>query len=479
MFLSSMVIARRRRSADDRIVRGRARLRRVLAGALLAQIVLWAGPAFAVLPGTVRVSVGGADEQGNGDSGSGSVSQDGRLVAFSSEADNLVPADTNGRADVFVRDVAARRTRRISVGRRGREANGASGGPVISANGQYVVFSSRASNLVARDTNRRWDVFVTQLSTGRIMRVSRSFEGGQANGDSYAAGISGTGQRVTFTSRATNLVSRDTNRATDVFVHDLGSRRTWRASVSSSEGQANADSIEAAISADGSAVAFASYASNLVSSDTNRSIDAFVREVEAGTTERVSVSSDGREANLDRVGVHASYDVDISRDGKRVAFPSFAANLVEGDTNGRRDVFVRDRAAGRTLLVSLSSTGEQGDGASEAPAISDDGLVVAFQSTATNLVPGDTNRETDIFTRDLVSPMTARVSVASDGREARGQPLSSRGLSFNPDISGAGTFVVFSSYADNLEARDANERLDVFRHGPLCWARPGLFCPAA
>jgi Tol biopolymer transport system component len=230
---------------------------------------------------TRRVSVGSGGAQGNGDSNFAEISADGRYVVFDSEASNLVPGDTNSRGDVFVRDRVAQVTRRVSVGRRGTEGNAWSGLASISAHGRYVVFESAASNLAARDTDHAHDVFVRDRMAGVTRLVSVGLRGRPANLGSFLFGtaISAGGRYVAFESRASNLVAGDTNRAGDVFVRDRAARVTRLASVGFRGGPANLGSRLPSISADGRHVAFNSFASNLVAGDNNNWEDVFARHL--------------------------------------------------------------------------------------------------------------------------------------------------------------------------------------------------------
>jgi Tol biopolymer transport system component len=349
---------------------------------------------------TERVSVSSTGVQGNGLSDNPAVSSDGRFIAFTSLATNLVPGDTNGYPDIFVRDRLNGTTERVNVDSAGAQAIFGSDFPAISSDGRYVAFWSYARNLVPSDTNGFGDVFVHDRLSGATERVSVDSSGAQGNGDSGFNGlsISGDGRYVAFTSDATNLVAGDTNGCSDVFVHDRQTAATVRVSVDSGGLQANAASYSACISADGSTVAFSSYATNLVAGDTNAQFDVFVHERLSGVTERASVDSNGAQAN------GGSDAPSISSDGRYVAFVSFATNLVAGDTNGCNDIFMRDREGGTTARVSVDTTGVQGNAASGYHvAVSADARFSAFESAASNLAPGDTNGHVDVFIHDSAS----------------------------------------------------------------------------
>ena len=403
---------------------------------------------------TKRVSVASLGAQGIGDSEGPSISADGRFVAFYSSAANLVASDTNGARDVFVRDRKTGKTTRVSVDSHGAQGNGDSEGPSISTDGRFVAFYSLASNLVAGDTNGVRDVFVRDRKTGKTTRVSVNSHGAQTKRDSIVRSISADGRFVTFDSTAGNLVGGDTNGVGDVFVRDRKTGKTTRVSVDSHGAQANGESFAASISADGRFVAFLSSASKLVGGDTNGARDVFVRDRKARKTRRVSVDSHGAQ------GKGASFVPSISANGRFVAFSSVASNLVGGDTNTVSDVFVRDRKTGKTRRVSVDSHGAQGNGDSLIPSISADGRFVAFYSDAANLVAGDGNAAGDGFVRDRKAGRTKRVSVASHGTQGNG-------ASFPPSISADGRFVAFTSLANNLVAGDTNGASDIFARGPL------------
>ena len=352
---------------------------------------------------TSRVSLGMSGAQANGPSGTDSapaLSADGRIVAFTSDASNLVPGDTNGQGDVFVFDRATKETTRVSVGLGGVQATGGdSFSPALSADGRYVAFASDATNLVDGDTNGATDVFVYDRQSKTTTRVSLGPGGAQADDASFSPSLSADGAVLAFISRATNLTSGD-NGGENVFVRDLKAGTTTKVTRS---GSASSPSL----SADGKAVAFASAGTDLVPGDTNGQRDVFVFDRVAGSTERVSVGPGGAQ------GDHDSTAPSLSGDGRFVAFASDATDLVPADTNQRTDILVRDRRLGTTTRVSLGPTG-QADRASTLPSISADGRYVAFQSAADNLVAGDTNSAPDIFVHDR-TPVRGYWLAASDG----------------------------------------------------------------
>ena len=400
---------------------------------------------------TTRVSVSSAGRQGNDYSRHPSISARGRYIAFLSVATNLVVGDTNGAADVFVHDRLSGRTSRVSADSTGQQGNADSVAPAISASGRFVAFESLASNLVAGDTNGVRDVFVHNRRTGVITRLSVDSTGRQGNRKSTRPAISVTGHFVAFESFASNLVGGDTNGVQDVFVHDPITGRTNRVSVDSTGHQGNGDSFGPVISAAGRFIAFASFAANLVAGDTNGVLDVFVHDRHTGITTRVSVDSAGGQGN------GHSFDPAISANGRFVSFLSAASNLVLDDTNGIIDIFVHDRSTGGTTRVSVDSAGGQGNDHSRHPSICGKGRFIAFHSAASNLVEGDTNAVLDVFVHDRSTGVIRRVSVDTDGHQGNFSSL-------DPAISARGCFVAFESFASNLVLGDTNDDTDVFVH---------------
>lgn len=375
---------------------------------------------------------------GNGHSSALSLSADGRVIAFASTADDLVAQDRNLVSDIFIHTRETGQINRASLTDDGNEANGPSYAPSLSADGRFVAFESDATNLVLGDTNKRRDIFVRDLVSGRTERISVSSSLGQANGDSFAPSISGEGRYVVYESDATNLAPGDANQSRDIFLYDRHTRVTRRISVDSSGGEGNHDSYQPMISADGVWVVFESLASNLVANDANLVTDIFLHNVQSGVTGRISVGHGGE-------GNGPSTRAAISATGAFVAFRSFASNLIANDLNHTWDLFIYS-VNGHTLeQVSVSSNGTAGNPLFAnpevepvRPAISADGRYVLFQSDANNFVAEDTNGVTDIFLRDRQNRTTSRISVADTGAQGTDP-------AFVPALSSDGRYAAFLS----------------------------------
>jgi uncharacterized repeat protein (TIGR01451 family) len=343
----------------------------------------------------------------------------------------------------------------ISVSSDGAGANNQSDMPAISGDGRFVAFASLADNLVPGDTNGFADTFVHDRLTNTTERVSLSSREREGNADSGLVGvaahpaISANGRFVAFVSKADNLVSKDNNGLADVFVRDRLLGTTERVSVSSIGEEANGSSEGPAISADGRFVAFESDAQNLVPvGDPFLFVtQIYVHDRETGTTEMVSVNNTGEAGNS------LSIRADISGDGRFVVYSSFAENLVPGLQSGHQ-VYLRDRMAGTTERISEDAAGNPGDGTSVLPKVSLDGRFVAFQTNAGNLI-GDGDHESHILVKDRMTGAFERVSTTSTGEPA---DL----LSEHPDITPDGRFVTFFSLATNLVPDDTNNRRDIF-----------------
>jgi flagellin-like hook-associated protein FlgL len=408
---------------------------------------------FDVDGGLVRVSTTstGAEATG-GSSGLAQTTASGRYLVFQSTATNLVSGDTNAANDVFLKDLSTGQTTRISTTSQGTEATGGgSYSPQITPDGQYAVFSSDASNLVSGDTNGLTDIFVKNILTGQVTRVSTTSSDVQALGNSTNAQITADGRYVLFQSDATNLVSSDTNATIDIFLKDLQTGLLTRVNVDSNGNQATGGiSSVAQITPDGRYVLFQSDATNLVSGDTNGTGDIFMKDLVTGMLTRVSTNSAGDQGNA-----HAA-DATITPDGKYVTFRSNSSNVFAGDTNGTYDVYVKELSTGNVALVSSDSAGTIGNGLSIISSTTSDARYVTYYSQATNLVSGDTNALRDIFVKDLLTGQTSRVNVNNSGTQASG------GLSSNPRITPDGRYIIFDSVATNLVSGDTNAQSDIF-----------------
>ena len=403
---------------------------------------------------TERVSVSTAGTEAGAASIQPGISADARYVVFASDATDLVPNDS-GNMDVFVRDRQAGITERVSVASDGTAAGGPSLFPAISGDGRYVVFQSAATNLVTPDTSAT-DIFLRDRLAGTTTRVSVAGDGTPGNDDSETPSISADGRYVTFTSLASNLVADDGNQDRDVFVRDLVAGTTELVSLATDGTHGNFGSGglgagPARISAGGRYVVYGSFANNLVANDLNGDDDIFVRDRMNGTTERVSVATDETE----RDG-HSMYG-SVSDDGRYVAFFS-EAQMTDDDTDSHSDVFLRDRTLGTTTRLSVGPGGTPPDGSSRFPMISADGGIIAFHSDATMFVPNDMNGASDVFVYHMVGYFIDRASVADGGAEGNG---ASAAASVNSD----GSAVAFQSSASNLAPNDGNGVADIFARG--------------
>lgn len=411
---------------------------------------------------TMPIGIGDAGTEANAETKKASISDDGRYVAFESLADNLVAGDTNGARDVFLLDRLTRRLVRWSQNEAGEQGDGASDYPDLSPDARLLAFDSLASNLVADDDNGAQDVFFVDLETGAVQLVSVSSDGVQGNGDSARPEMSADGRFVAFRSAASNLVPDDTNDTFDVFVRDLVERTTTRVSVGNLGEQGNGQSgyYGNPISRDGGVVAFSSDASNFVADDTNGVPDVFVHDIQTGETLRVSVSSDGGQ------GSSGSHLPGMSPDarGRFITFLSVASNLVPDDRNREPDGFMHDRDLGLTYRVSSRDDGVESNGIGGRPSVSANGRMVAFASSADNLVEGDTNGWRDVFYKDRMTGLIWLASVDNSG--GLGDDNSDTPL-MTPD----GRFLSFESEATNFAGSNLNPGWDLLlrdRFGSLC-----------
>jgi Tol biopolymer transport system component/surface antigen len=402
--------------------------------------------------------VSGVGGLGGNDVSSGpSVSADGNLVVFSSLASNLVAGDTNGVLDVFAWNRSAGTVTRVSVDAAGNQFNTPSADAKVSPNGRYATFDSGG------------DVYVKDLQTGALERISQpnSDPAGEPDQPAYANGVTSSGL-VVFQSKATNLVAGDTNGAFDVFVRQLQDAPIEQVSVSSDSAggvEGNADSYTGAASDDGRYVVFASRATNLAAGNSNGQAGIFVRDLATGTTTLVSGPPGGGQADGD-----AGFP-SISSNGQLVAFNSDATNLAAGNPSGYQQVYVQNLATGTLQRASQTNDGTAGNGDSTESALSGDGSRVAFRSIATNLAAGDTNGADDVFVQDLARHLISRVSVTA--KLAQGNSSS-----FGPSLNSGGTIIAFPSDATNLTGSAAGTAEQVIASDitqlPLSGATPTI-----
>ncbi|HEV2679661.1 MAG TPA: hypothetical protein VGV14_04105 [Rhodanobacter sp.] len=369
-------------------------------------------------------------------------------MAFISMSSNLATGVTMPGMSIYLRVPANQATTLVSANADGARANAPSVDPTFASRGRYVVFSSNATNLTSERTFGKKQIFRKDLVSKQVVLVSVDADGEAAAGDNAYASVSADGNIIAFTSYAA-LAPGCTATHVNIYVRDVARSKTTCLSVGSNGEEANDGSFQPSISADGSKVAFRSSANNLVSGDTNRVDDVFVRDMTTNTTTLVSVGVDGESANAE------STEPSISGDGTRVAFTSNASNLVAGSNHHVEEIFVRDLAKGKTILASSRDGKTFADGTSVQPRLSLDGNTVVFMSAATNLTPQPTNGHRNIYALDLAKKQLRRISVATHGADLNGD-------CFQPAVSADGSIVAFRSNASNLVESDTNLTDDVF-----------------
>jgi Tol biopolymer transport system component len=408
---------------------------------ILGGIIVTCGGVFSpsAHAGIQRVSVSSTGEQGNShSSGEFSMSADGRYIAFSSSASNLVSDDLSRHTDIFVKDLVTGAIERVSVVLDSQENVRNSFAPSISGDGRFVAFYSVAFNLAPGD------IFVKDRQTGLIQRVII----GSTPYSSFPK-MSSDGRFVAYDSEADNPNLGDTNSTTDVFVADW-SKGVYEHINQTADGiKGNSFSNGPSISSDGRFVAFASGANNLVVGDINNQFDVFVKDRQTGTIELVSTTQEGIQGNGE------SYIPAISANGRFVAFTTTANNFAfdETPTIPRQKVFLKDRLKGTLELVNLGRVNGNYDVYYQS--LSADGRFIAFNSWANDLVAGDENSDQDVFVKDRITGQIRRVSVGMDGSEPNGDS----GLPF---ISSDGRYIGFASGASNLVPGDTNGKGDIF-----------------
>ena len=417
--------------------------------------VLFVGVAGSVSaePGDVTLaSTSDSGVKGNGDSGFNKpgVSDDGPpVVAFFSSAANLDPMDMDSTPDIYVKDLATGDITLASTSDTGEKGDAGSFNPVLSADGTVVVFHSDAANLDPADTDSVADIYVKDLTTGDITLASTSDQGVKANGYSFFPSLSADGTRVAFGSFATNLDPTDTDSVADIYMKDLTTGDITLASTSGAGG-GNGGSSTPFLSTDGTVVSFSTFASNLDPADIDSIEDVYVKNLTTGDLTLASTSDTGVKGN-DSSGGTAS----LSANGTAVAFGSNATNLDPADTDSFVDIYVKDLITGDLTLASTSDSGVKGNNHSFNPSPSPDGTVVAFHSSATNLDPADADGILDVYVKSLTTGELTLASTSEGGDKGDGD-------SYVPTLSTDGKWVVFISSAANLDPADSDRLIDVY-----------------
>jgi Tol biopolymer transport system component len=443
----------------------------------LIALLAWASLALGAgaKPHTSPVSLTSGGKEVNTDNEFPAVSGNGRFVAFESGG-KFTKGDDGGDHDVFIRDRATGKTRRVSVKANGKEVPGADSAEAsISADGRYVAFASDG-RFTKRDKNTYVDVYVKDMNSGKVTLASLDKAGHQVSANATEPALSADGSHVAFLSDGA-FDPNDSNDHRDVYVRDLQNGKTERASLRSNGAQSDTDvTPNVSISATGRYVAFDSPDQQMTAdNDYGFAVDwdVFVRDLKNGKTVRASLGASGSEISPS----HNQDNVDpvISANGKFVAFYADGnGDYIAGDTNNDYDVYVKNLATGALKRASVKSNGDQVTslggapdalGASERPlAISADGRYVAFEAYAA-LVGNDTNGERDVYLHDSNTGKTTRVSVKNTGPNG-GQVTTGAGGQQLPAISADGRWVAFQTIG-KVVGPDSGNDFDVFERGPL------------
>jgi Tol biopolymer transport system component len=414
---------------------------------------------------------------GNFHTGQPTLTPDGQWLLFISGATDLVAGDTNGSIwDVLRRDRLSGATSIAMTSSSGAQPDDDCLWPRVSADGRYVACYTFATNLVPGDTNGAGDVFVHDLVTGATVRATLTSTGQQIPGYVFTYDLSADGRYVAFSSDDPGIVPGDTNGVFDVFVRDLVAGTTERVSLGAGGAQADAQSFEfVRISGNGRYVLFTSEAGNLAPNDNNGTTDVYLRDRTLGTTSLIDKTPAGF------AGDYGADDSWMTPDARFIVFASYSDNLVAGDLNLSTDIFLADRTTGTLELVSVGNGGVPANWGSAHPTVSHDGRFVAFTTNATNLIPLDVNGNVnDVYVRDRVLGTTVLASVSSSGEQGEsGGDL----LTFSSD----GTWLIYSSDSTNLAATDTNAFSDVYLRdtsagGPVVYCTAGtssIGCAAA
>lgn len=404
---------------------------------------------YSVWPHWTPISWNSSQQPGSHSAGDPVLSADGRYVAYRSEATNLVLVGTNTFRKIYLLDRLTGSNTLVSRALGNAFVNTNCEPPAMSSDGRFIVFASRASNLLASDTNTKMDVFLYDVSTGKLELISKSTTGGFGNGDSQYPSVTADGRYVSFSSDASNLVASDKNARRDVFVRDRLSQSTARVTVDSLGNEANNTSDLSAISADGRFVVFISGANNLVSGPYVPKWQIYLRDRTLGTTRLVSRNLLGSPGND-----HSTF-FSLSADGKWLAFQSRAEDLVADDNNKVQDIFLWNAETSSIRRLSVGNRGEQIGADCWAPYLSGNLRHVVFHTDSSSWLGPTTEPARMILDYDLLTQTLSPLSFNSAGRPANDG-------SFGPSLSWDGRFVGVSSFAWDLTPRDGNAAMDAF-----------------
>jgi hypothetical protein len=410
---------------------------------------LSSGPTAPAGPQDIVVaSTSDSGQKGAGNSVGSSLSADGTKVAFHSSATNLDPGDTDATLDVYVKDLTTGDITLASTSDTGVKGNSQSFTPSLSDDGTKVAFVSSSTNLVSGAAG---GVYVKDLTTGTITLASTS-DAGVSGNSGVEPSLSADGNKVAFLSGANNLDPADTDSLADVYVKDLTTGDITLASTSDTGVKANIRSVQPSLSHDGTRVAFWTQATNLDPADTDTNGDVYVKDL---TTSDITLAST---SDTEAKGDRGSTGPSLSADGTKLALESEATNFGPGAATPGADVYVKDLTTGDITLAATSDAGAVGDRFSVDPSLSGDGTRVAFWTPATNLDPGDTSEDYDVYVKDLASGDITLVSTSDNGVKSVGDTE----LQGPPSPSADGSRVAFSSEATNLDPADTDTDLDIY-----------------
>jgi Tol biopolymer transport system component len=404
-----------------------------------------------LLPGAVvRVSESAEGHRGNKQSTSGTISGDGRYVAFESFATNLGPTDTNGTHDCYLKDLLTGEVKMIGTTFLGAQPYSGSGTPVISGNGRYVLFYNYGLDMWPGITDVVRRLYRKDLLTGELRLVSCTAGSVPGNGGNVEYACSADCRYVAFISQSTNLSPADTDSTTDVYVKDMVTGALLLVGTGTNGTKQNGLCRGLDMSGDGRYVVFSSYATNLTTNVVANTANIYLKDLRSGSLEVVSCSSNGTAGN------YTSFEPSISGDGRYVAFWSGAGNLA-GATFPRTGLYVKDRKTGLMKSVGLSVYGAAEGDPYLNPHISQDGRYVAFSSYSDHIVPGDDNKLPDYFVEDLMSG-EVRLASPSIG-EATGK---NDNQTYMPLISADGGVVTYYTPRSDLVMPDLTGTYDQF-----------------